>query len=396
MQVKRFEESPVGRLVPIVVDEAGVRVEHVAFVPNPLPENVELSLEAWAVAIDSSHHLGRLDAIARELLPNPTLLSRPTIRREAVSTSALEGTFAPAAEVLTSEIDIDRPRSQAVIEILNFINATERGIELLATLPVCVRMACELQYILVKGTSSEDWQAGKVRATQVIIGPYKGCGVKEASFIPPPPGDELTLGLAEWEGWTHNATQLHAVVRIALAHYQFEALHPFTDGNGRIGRLIAILQLMEFGLLSQPLINLSPFFEAHDDKYRHLLREVSAIGAFEAWVVFFCQGLIAQAKDAEARIRDLLGWRDASLAMLKSKRVKGVALDVTAKLIEFPTVTVRSVAQVHHVSNQAANGAVNRLVQLGVLEEATGRNYNRVFQAPAVHDIIFRPTRASE
>ncbi len=355
---------------------------------------VDLSQEAWAAAIDSAHHLGRLDAIAKELLPNPTLLSRPTIRREAVSTSALEGTFAPAAEVLSSEVDADRPRSQAVVEILNFIHATERGIDLLAELPVCLRMACELQHILVKGTPSEDWQAGKVRETQVIIGPYKGCGVKEASFIPPPAGEALTSGLSDWESWTHNATAMHAVVRIALAHYQFEALHPFTDGNGRIGRLLAILQLIEFGLLSQPLINLSPFFEAHDDQYRHLLREVSAVGAFEAWVVFFCEGLKAQAKDAEARIRDLLGWRDASLSMLKSKRVKGVALDVTAKLIEYPTVTVRSVAEVHEVSVQAANGAVNRLVALGVLEEATGRSYSRIFQAPAVLDIIFRPTRS--
>lgn len=390
----RFRRSPVGRLVPIQVEEGGKTVDHVAFVPSPLPEEIQLRPAAWAAAIDAGHRLGRLDAIARELLPNPTLVSRPTIRREAVSTSALEGTFAPAAEVLSSEVDEDRPRSQAVVEVLNFIRATEHGIERLRDLPVCTRLACELQEILVRGTPSEDWQTGRVRETQVIIGPYKGCSVREAHFIPPPAGQDLTDGLTAWERWIHGATDLHPVIRVALSHYQFEALHPFTDGNGRIGRLLAILQLIEYGLLGEPLINLSPYFEVRADQYRHLLREVSATGSFDDWVQFVCEALAAQASDGEGRIRDLLGWRDGTLALLKNERVKGVALDVTAKLIEHPSVTVKAVAEAHHVTNQAANSAVARLVELGVLEEVTGRSYNRVFQAPAVLDILFRPTRA--
>lgn len=394
MLESKFRDSPVGRLVPIHVEEGGKGVDHLAFVPAPLPDDVQLRATTWAAAIDAGHRLGRLDAIARELLPNPTLVSRPTIRREAVSTSALEGTFAPAAEVLSSEVDEDRPRSQAVVEVINFIRATEHGIERLRELPVCTRLACELQEILVRGTPSEDWQAGRVRETQVIIGPYKGCSVREAHFIPPPPGDELTHGLSEWERWINDATDVHPVVRVALGHYQFEALHPFTDGNGRIGRLLAILQLIESGLLGEPLINLSPYFEVRADQYRHLLREVSATGSLDGWVRFVCEGWAAQASDAEGRIRDLLGWRDGTLALLKRERVKGVALDVTAKLIEHPSVTVKAVAEAHQVTNQAANSAVARLTDLGVLEEVTGRSYNRVFQAPAVLDILFRPARS--
>lgn len=283
MPVDRLQNSPLGRLVPISVTEGGRPVEHFAFVPAPLPDRLELSQNAWAVVIDAAHHLGRFDAIARELLPNPMLLSRPTIRRDAVSTSALEGTYAPAAEVLSSEVDEDRPRSQAVVKVLNFIQATDRGIQLIGQLPVCVRMACELQGILVGGTPSEDYQAGNVRQTQVIIGPYKGCSVKEATYIPPPPGEELSAGLSAWERWTYETTDLHALVRIALSHCQFEALHPFTDGNGRIGRLLAILQLIEFGILAEPLINLSPFFGAHDGRYRHLVGQVSETGAVEDW-----------------------------------------------------------------------------------------------------------------
>lgn len=390
MQVDRFGIAATGRLVPITVDEGGRRVDHVAFVPDPLPATFDLAARTWSTAADAAHRIGRLDALAKELLPNPMLVARPTIRREAVSTSALEGTFAPAAEVLSSEIDEELPRSQAVTEVINFIHAAEHAIERRATLPISTRLACELQRILVVGTPSEDWQAGQVRQTQVIIGPYKGCSILKASYIPPPPGDLLTEGLSAWEKWIHAGGDLHAVVRVAAGHYQFEALHAFTDGNGRIGRLIAILQLIDYGLLTEPLINLSPYFEGRSDQYRYLLREVSTRGAWDEWISFFCNAISEQAVDAESRIRALLAWRDNTLAMLRAKRVKGVAIAVTEKLIEHPTVTVKNIADSHHVSAQAANNAVTRLVGLGVLSEITGRSYNRVFSAPAVFDILFR------
>lgn len=390
MDLKRFGSGATGRLVPISVEEGGRQVDHAAFVPDPLPSTLELSARTWSDVANAAHLVGRLDALAKELLPNPMLVARPTIRREAVSTSALEGTFAPAAEVLSSEIDVELPRSHAVTEVINFIHATEHAIERRATLPISTRLACELQRILVVGTASEDWQAGQVRQTQVIIGPYKGCSVLEASYIPPPPGDLLNDGLSAWEKWIHAEGDLHALIRVAAAHYQFEALHPFTDGNGRIGRLIAILQLIDYGLLTEPLINLSPYFEVRSDQYRYLLREVSTRGAWDEWISYFCQAIAEQAADAEARIRALLAWRDATLTMLRTTRVKGVAIAVTEKLIEYPTVTVKNIAESHNVSAQAANNAVTRLVDLGVLSEITGRNYNRVFSAPAVFDILFR------
>ena len=262
VQIDHFRDSTTGALVPIEVEEGGKQISHFAFVPNPLPVEFQLSARTWSAAADAAHQLGRLDALATELLPNPVLSSRPTIRREAVSTSALEGTFAPAAEVFSSEVDEDLPRSQAVQEVLNFINATDHAIGRRSTLPIGTRFVCELQWPSHRGTPSEDWQTGKVRQTHVIIGPYKGCSVLEARYIPPPPGDHLNDGLSAWEHWIHAETDLHSVVRVAAAHYQFEALHPFTDGNGRIGLLIAILQLIDYGLLAEPLINLSPYFEA--------------------------------------------------------------------------------------------------------------------------------------
>ena len=295
MQIERFEGSSTGRLVAITAKEGGRQIDHFAFVPDPLPPVLDLEPRTWSAAVDAAHHLGRLDALARELLPNPMLVARPTIRREAVSTSALEGTFAPAAEVLSSEMDEGLPRSQAVTEVINFIQATEQAIALLPTLPISTRFACELQRTLIVGTPGEDWQTGKVRQTQVLIGPYKGCSVREASYIPPP-ADHLPEGLSAWEKWIHGYSDLHPVIRVAAAHYQFEALHPFTDGNGRIGRLLAILQLIDFGLLTEPLINLSPYFEVRSDEYRHRLREVSTAGAWDEWISFFCEALATQAR----------------------------------------------------------------------------------------------------
>lgn len=394
MQIDRFKDSPIGSLAKIQVEEGGQTVEHYAFVPNDLPPEIPLGPKAMDAVLRATHQLGRLDGIARELLPNPTLLSRPTIRREAVSTSALEGTYAPADEVLSSEVDEDRPRSSAVTEILNFVHATELGLARLAELPICLRLIKELQGELIRGTPSEDWQAGEVRSTQVIIGPYKGCSVKEAYFVPPPPGPTLEHGLAAWEQWINDESSLVPVlVRVAVGHYQFESLHPFTDGNGRIGRLVAILQLISNGLIGEPLINLSPYFEARSDQYRHLLREVSATGRWEEWIEFFCEGVIAQASDAEQRIRDLLSWRDDTVGRLKAAGVKGVALDIVARLIEFPVISVRSVREHHNVSNQAANGAVARLESFDVLRELTGKAYNRVFDCPEVMGIFFRPSQ---
>lgn len=395
MQIDDFRGSATGELVPIAVDEGGRRVEHFAFVPNQLPDTFNLAPRTWSAAADAAHRLGRLDALAKDLLPNPMLVARPTIRREAVSTSALEGTFAPAAEVLSSEIEHDLPRSQAVTEVLNFISATEQAITRHATLPISTRFACELQRTLISGTPSEDWQTGQIRQTQVLIGAYKGCSVLNASYIPPPPGDLLEGCLSAWEEWIHSDSDLHAVIRVAAAHYQFEALHPFTDGNGRIGRLIAILQLIDYGLLTDPLISLSPYFEVRSDQYRYLLHEVSTRGDWDEWISFFCKAVSAQAIDAETRIRSLLTWREQTLEMLRCARVKGVAVAITNKLIEHPTLTVKSVHEMHGVSTQAANNAVGRLVELDVLAEITGRNYNRVFSAPAVFDILFRATPGS-
>jgi len=389
VEIDKFENSPTGSLVPISVEEHDQQVNHVAFLPHELEPLIDLRPDTWGKAIRAAEMLGRLDAVTGELGVDPVLLSRPTVRREAVSTSALEGTFAPAEEVLKSEVDADLPRSPAVQEILNFIEATNHGMQRLPDFPIGTRLACELQDILIRGTESDDYQRGKLRKTQVIIGPYKGCSVKEATYVPPPPGTELVGGMDAWEKWLNEDSELHIVVRIAVAHYQFEALHPFTDGNGRIGRLLAILQLVEAGVLEGPLLNLSPHFERTSDQYRYRLREVSVSGDWDGWVGFFCEALADQAEEAIDRVHALLQWRNEAIEKLRLKNYKGLILEIAESLIEQPTLNVKSVVARFGRTTAAANNAVNRLVEEQVLSEITGGKYNRLFQAHGVIEILF-------
>lgn len=389
MDLKGFENSPTGSLVPIEVEERGQVVAHAAFVPDDLPSLLSLSPGTWARAMSAIEMLGRLDAVTTELQVDPVLLSKPTVRREAVSTSALEGTFAPAEEVLKSEVDIDLPRTPAVQEVLNYIDATNHGVKRIGELPIGTRLARELQDILIRGTTSDDYQRGQLRKTQVIIGPYKGCAVKEATYVPPPPGRHLEAGMDEWEKWLNQDSDLHIVVRMAIAHYQFQALHPFTDGNGRIGRLIAILQLIDAGVLAGPILNLSPNFERKSDEYRFRLREVSTSGDWDGWITFFCEALTEEATEAIDRVHALLTWRSNTIEKLRSANHKGLILEIAEGLISEPTLNVNSVVAASGKTTAAANTAVNKLVEEGVLVEVTGARYNRIFQAAEVIAILF-------
>ena len=394
--MSRFADSPVGRLVPIEVPVAGGMVAQQAFVPSALQDALPLTRATWSVVVDAAIELGRLGGMARDIPVEPSVLAGLTIRREAFSTSAIEGTYAPVADVLASEVSPLSPRTAAITEVLNFVRAADHGVQRLAQLPVCTRLACELHEILVAGTRSEDWQRGQVRQTYVVIEPGSDADpadqIRKARFVPSPPGDLLTDGLSQWERWINDDAAPHPLVRIAAAHYQFEALHPFTDGNGRIGRLLAVLQLIEAGILHAPVVNLSPYFEVRRDQYLGLLERVSLAGAWDEWITFFCEALAAQAAESSDRIRDLLAWRDRTLVRLQAADVRGTARNVVGHLIGRPVVTARSVAERHEVSASAANNALRRLSELGIIQEITGGRYARVFAAQEVLAMLHRPS----
>lgn len=384
-----FRDSPIGDLVQIQLVDREQQYDHFAYIPRPLPSSFELSPATRKAVSDADLAIGRLDGAGGQL-PNPLLLVRPTIRREAVSTSALEGTYAELADVLGAEALDNEELRGPIGEVVNYVRAAERGIELLEQRPVSVNLVNELHAILMRGTRGDSYESGNVRERQNWIGPHQ-CKVTDAHFVPPPPGDVLRDGLSEWEKWIHREDDIPLTVRVAAGHYQFETLHPYTDGNGRMGRLVAILQLIERGVLSHHFMTISPYFETRPTEYTEHLRRVSRTGDFDAWIRFFAMGLRHQAEEALRQVRDLLDWRDRTVASLREERVKGVALEIAENLVAHPAVTPTRASEMHGVTYPAANAAISRLEDHGVLTEITGRSYNRVFLATGVVSIIGRP-----
>lgn len=389
MDLEAFEDSPAGILVPISGTDprTGDHYDHKAFLPNPLPsETPELSGETWELVTEASLALGRLDQAGHQV-PNPGLLRRPSIRREAVSTSALEGTYAPFQEVLEADIDEEATEpSPALREVLNYVRVAELALDWIAERPISVGMLCDLQRLLVKGTSGETEQAGRIRDVQVVVGP-PGSRVEDARYVPPPPGDQLRAGLDAWEAWLTDH-DMNPVVAVALAHYQFEALHPFSDGNGRIGRLVVVLQLLREEVLHHGLLTISPWLEQRRPQYQDRLLSLSQTGVYDPWVRFIAAALRERADAATSQVERLLRFEQSMKELARSYPFRGVAAVIAQDLIGRPFVTPSAAARLYGVTYPAANNAVARLVEAKVLREVTGRRYGRVFIAPEVLAIL--------
>lgn len=386
MDPERYRDSPIGRLVPVTLRYGGTDVEHESFVPAPLPSEVALSAATQLAVSRADQALGILEGVAGTL-PNKDLLIRPTIRSEAVSTSALEGTYAGFREVLEAEVSpVSRARLE-VTEVLNYTRTAETALEIIATEPISLRVMQGLHSQLVTGTRGDSPDTGRFRTVPVMIGP-EGAPPQSAHFIPTPPGPEMDALLADWEAWNYAEDDIPSIVRIAVSHYQFETIHPFRDGNGRLGRLVAVLLLIERGPLSGHLLTLSPYLEARREEYGELLRQVSATGDYNPWVSFFAGALSAQATQARSRVERLLNWRQETVTHLRDQGVRGTAIAIAESLIGYPIVTPTGAKDQHNVSYRSANLAIARLESEGVLVEFTGRRYRRVFGAPDVIEIL--------
>jgi len=391
VDIARFQNPSPGKLVPISGHDAYLQRDyrHFAFVPYPLPSEVQLC-QATHKAVAQAHlALGRLDFAVRRL-PEPRLLVRPVLRREAQSTSELEGTYAPLDEVLAADFIEEARRSAELREVMNYVVAAERAFHLIKTKPICLNVLCELQAILVKGTRGEMFDSGQLRKHQVFIG-ERELGIEESRFVPPPEGDLLAEGIDAWEKWINAEDDIPLVVKAAMGHYQFETLHPFSDGNGRLGRLVVVLQVIEAGTLAYPVLNLSPWLRARKTEYKDLLREVSVTGDFDPWVRFFCAALEAQAQDMVSRIEQLLAVREDMLSITRTHRLRGTAVSIVEDLIGYSSITPSAAAKLHSVTYKAANDAIKRLEELGILREVTQASYGRIFVCPQVQDIVLRP-----
>ncbi len=393
MEVERFRRSPVGDLVRVTGSDPrlGERYDHWAFLPRPLPDELELASNTVDAVADAALALGRLDQAGVQL-PNARLLRRPTLRREAQSTSALEGTYAALTDVLEADLDREGSRTPEIREILNYVTAAEHAYSWVADdgRPINKGLLCDIHALLMAGIDTGQSMAGSLREIQVVIG--AGGRVEDARFVPPPPDHHLETGLSDLFDWMHRAPRrvARAVVDAALAHYQFETLHPFHDGNGRIGRLMIVLQLLAAGVLTEPLFTVSPWFEARRSTYQDELLNVSATGDYQRWIRFFCEGVRAQAEASATKIADLLAFQQHAVTTARGTGRHNLSVDIASDLIERPVLTVTDAKDRYAVSFPAANNAVAKLVELGLLSEITGRTQDRVFRADEVVRILER------
>lgn len=362
-------------------------VEGRAFLPDPLPGTLELSTPTWTTVNSASAALARLDGAAR-LIPSPALLRRPALRREAQSTSALEGTYAPFADVLAADQDDERHLSAEVREILNFERMAELAFSWPEERPMTLGMLGELQRTLVRDTAGELSDAGGIRDRIVVIG-APGRGFDEARFVPPPPGDQLRAGVEGLLQWVNDPPSLPTVVLAALAHYQFETLHPYSDGNGRLGRLLVIVQLLRGALIREPLLVVSPWFEQRRAQYQDALLTLSLSGDWDAWIAFFAEGVAASATESQAKVERLVALQEDLRTRVQSAGKRGLAERLAADLVGRPYLTPPGVAARYRVSKQGAHKAIKTLVDLKILEVAGYRASSnaRLYAAPEVVDV---------
>jgi Fic family protein len=362
-------------------------VEGQAFLPDPLPLDLTLSTSTWTIVNRASAALARLDGAAR-LIPNPALLRRPTLRREAQSTSALEGTYAPFADVLAADRDDERHMTAELRWILNFERMAELAFSWPEERPMTVGMLGELQRTLVSGTDGELSDAGSLRDRIVVIG-APGRSLDDARFVPPPPGDQLRAGVEGLLEWINDPPELPTVVRAAMAHYQFESLHPYSDGNGRLGRLLVIVQLLRGALIREPLLVVSPWFEERRDQYQDALLDLSLNGDWDAWIAFFAEGVVASATESQRKVERLVSLQSELRSAVQAAGKRGVSERLAADLVGRPYITQREVAQEYALSKQGASNAIKTLLDMGILERAGVRVLGnaRVYVAPSVVEV---------
>ncbi|MCE5276751.1 MAG: Fic family protein [Planctomycetaceae bacterium] len=358
-----------------------------AFIPAPLPPEIIWTPKLLRALSEADRLIGQLAGEGRSL-PNPHLLMRPFIKREAVLSSRIEGTQATLGELLAADAGAVVGRSpEDLREVGNYVVALDHGIKMLKKLPLSLRLVKEIHAKLMQGVRGGVATPGEFRRSQNWIGPPGGT-LANASYVPPPP-DELLACLGQWEKFLHDRT-LPALVQAALMHYQFEAIHPFLDGNGRVGRLLITLFLIEREVLPTPLLYLSAFFDATRGDYYDHLSAVRTDAAWGAWLEYFLNGVARMSADALSRAERINAlaaqWREKVSAA--TSRAAAQLVDL---LVENPYWTISKAAQRLGVAFTTARRAVEKLVPLGILQQTTDTRRDRVFCATAIMNILDEP-----
>ncbi len=356
-----------------------------AFTPAPLPPlppiRFDGPLQARLSRADLA--LGRL-AGSIDTLPNPDLFVFMYVRKEAVLSSQIEGTQSSLQDLLSAEAQmLDPLQPRDVDEVLNYVAAMNLGLERLATLPVSVRLFREIHARLLHGVRGSHLTPGELRTSQNWIGPG-GCTLNEATFVPPPP-HEIPDALGALERFLHVDDSLPLLVKIGLAHAQFETIHPFLDGNGRVGRLLITFLLCEKQVLQKPVLYLSHYFKRHRQAYYEHLQAIRDTGNFEAWLDFFLTGVTEVSLEAATTARRILLLREQHRSLIAERLgyAAGNGHRTLEHLFEHPIVSVNQVRDLTGTTYPAANQLVERLTEAGILNEVTGQARNRRFRYDA-------------
>jgi Fic family protein len=364
---------------------AGQYVEQIegykAFIPNPLPPMPEIIIdqEMWHLLSQADRALGRLDG-ATDALPSPDLFVFMYVRKEAVLSSQIEGTQASLIDILEFESQALEPHNpQEVAEVVNYISAINYGLERLKSLPISLRLIREIHQELMKGVRGAERNPGEFRRSQNWIG-AGGCSLSEATYVPPP-SHEMLQSLDNLEKFLHNPQPMPTLIKIGLAHAQFETIHPFLDGNGRTGRLLITFLLCEQNILQRPLLYISYFFKKYRAEYYDRLQSVRDSGNWEGWLKFFLRGVYEVAQEAAATARKIVNLKEEhrQLVLNAMGRRSGNAIALLESLYFRPIFTVEHAEAITNLSYPNANTLIKDLSEIGLLQEITGQKRNRAF-----------------
>ena len=359
-----------------------------AFIPAPLPPDISYDPHLVLALSKADAALSELSGLGRHMI-NPHLLISSYIRKEAVLSSRIEGTRAGVADLLLNDLESpDGSSSSADLkEVQNYVAALEYGVTRLDSLPLSLRLVREIHARLMEGVRGGNATPGEFRRSQNWIGPA-GSTLAEAPYVPPPVND-MNACLAQWELFLQDRGNFPELIQCALLHEQFEAIHPFLDGNGRIGRLLITLFLMERGRLAQPLLYLSTYLETHRQEYYDLLQRVRTHGDWTSWLRYFLQGVEVTSKQAVRQAGALMDLREQ---LHIEQRGKPKATALIDPLFTNPYITVSRAAELLGVSLPTARQVVRALEETGVLQEVTGRAWGKTYVAARILSLIENST----
>lgn len=373
MNPKDFADPEAGRLVRTARGNW-------AFIPAPLPPTIAFDPELVIALSEADASLAELSGLGSQL-PNPHFLIAPYTKREAVLSSRIEGTRASLSDLFADEIV--PAQDDDVREVANYIVALEHGIRRLNTLPLSLRVVREIHEKLMRGVRGQYATPGDFRSTQNFIG-APGSTEASATYVPPPV-PKMHEALNAWEKFLHADVRLPVLVKCAMMHVQFEAIHPFLDGNGRVGRLLITLFLIEKKRLSLPLLYLSAFIEAYRRDYYDLLLGTHTRGDWRSWIPFFLAGVNSVSRDGCLRATKLLSLRERLRARVRSEANAQELLD---SLFDNPYVTVKRAAAMLNKTYPTAKNAIDALVRHGVIEEISGRMRDKLYLAKPIFEVI--------